>query len=89
MKRHGIKKVISAVLVAALLATSSNAIYFGSNRVVYADELSDAEAKKDEASQKKKEAQKKLESLKKDKEDTIEIIAELDKEIDKSCCCVW
>lgn len=81
MKKHGIKKIISSVLVAALLAASSNAVYFGNSSTVYADELSDAEAKKDEASQKKKEAEKKLESLKKDKEDTIEMIAELDREI--------
>ena len=81
MKKTGLKKIISACLVAALLATSSGAIYTDNSSLVYADELSDAEAKKEEASQKKKDAQARLETLKKDKEDTIEMIAALDKEI--------
>ncbi len=81
MKKHGIKKIISACLVAALLATSSNVICYDNLNGVYADELSDAEAKKEDASQRKKDAQAKLENLKKNKEDTIEMIAALDKEI--------
>ena len=81
VKKHGIKKIISACLVAALLATSSNVICYDNLNGVYADELSDAEAKKEDASQRKKDAQAKLENLKKNKEDTIEMIAALDKEI--------
>ena len=81
MKKHGIKKVISSIMVAAMLATSCNCFYPDNSNVVFADELSDAKAKKDEATQKKKDAEQKLASLKKDKEDTLEIIAELDREI--------
>ncbi|MCR4845895.1 MAG: peptidoglycan DD-metalloendopeptidase family protein [Eubacterium sp.] len=81
MKKHGIKKVISSIMVAAMLATSCNCFYPDNSKVVFADELSDAKAKKDEATQKKKDAEQKLASLKKDKEDTLEIIAELDREI--------
>lgn len=78
--RYNLKKTISAVMVGAMLLAASP-IPLANTNIVYADEMSDAEAKKADAQQKKKDAQTKLEKLESDKKDVMELIEDLDKEI--------
>lgn len=78
--RYNLKKTISAVMVGAMLLAASP-IPLANTNIVYADEMSDAEAKKADAQQKKKDAQTKLEKLESDKKDVMELIENLDKEI--------
>ncbi len=78
--RYNFKKTISAVMVGAMLLAASP-IPLANTNIVYADEMSDAEAKKADAQQKKKDAQTKLEKLESDKKDVMELIENLDKEI--------
>lgn len=73
-------KVISALLIGALLFSVAPQIPKSVDKA-YADELSEAQEKKKEASTKKKEAQSKLRELKKNKEDVLEVIKQLDSEI--------
>ena len=67
-------------MVGAMLLAASP-IPLANTNIVYADEMSDAEAKKADAQQKKKDAQTKLEKLESDKKDVMELIENLDKEI--------
>ena len=78
--RYNLKKTISAVMVGAMLLAASP-IPLATTNIVYADEMSDAEAKKADAQQKKKDAQTKLAKLESDKKDVMELIEDLDKEI--------
>ena len=78
--RYNLKKTISAVMVGAMLLAASP-IPLANTNIVYADEMSDAEAKKADAQQKKKDAQSKLAKLESDKKDVMELIEDLDKEI--------
>ncbi|MBR1772782.1 MAG: peptidoglycan DD-metalloendopeptidase family protein [Eubacterium sp.] len=78
--RYNLKKTISAVMVGAMLLAASP-IPLATTNIVYADEMSDAEAKKADAQQKKKDAQSKLAKLESDKKDVMELIEDLDKEI--------
>ena len=78
--RYNLKKTISAVMVGAMLLAASP-IPLANTNIVYADEMSDAEAKKADAQQKKKDAQTKLAKLESDKKDVMELIEDLDKEI--------
>ena len=78
--RYNFKKTISAVMVGAMLLAASP-IPLANTNIVYADEMSDAEAKKADAQQKKKDAQTKLAKLESDKKDVMELIEDLDKEI--------
>ena len=78
--RYNLKKTISAVMVGAMLLAAST-IPLATTNIVYADEMSDAEAKKADAQQKKKDAQSKLAKLESDKKDVMELIEDLDKEI--------
>ena len=78
--RYNFKKTISAVMVGAMLLAVSP-IPLANTNIVYADEMSDAEAKKADAQQKKKDAQTKLAKLESDKKDVMELIEDLDKEI--------
>ena len=78
--RYNLKKTISAVMVGAMLLAASP-IPLANTNIVYADEMSDAEAKKADAQQKKKDAQTKLTKLESDKKDVMELIENLDKEI--------
>ena len=78
--RYNFKKTISAVMVGAMLLAASP-IPLANTNIVYADEMSDAEAKKADAQQKKKDAQSKLAKLESDKKDVMELIEDLDKEI--------
>ena len=74
------RKVISAVLIGTLLFTTAPVIP-EKIQDVQADELSEAQEKKEEATAKKEEAQYKLKQLKGEKEDVIQVIEELDSEI--------
>lgn len=78
--RYNLKKTISAVMVGAMFLAASP-IPLATTNIVYADEMSDAEAKKADAQQKKKDAQSKLAKLESDKKDVMELIEDLDKEI--------
>ena len=78
--RYNLKKTISAVMIGAMLLAASP-IPLATTNIVYADEMSDAEAKKADAQQKKKDAQSKLAKLESDKKDVMELIEDLDKEI--------
>jgi hypothetical protein len=70
--RYNLKKTISAVMVGAMLLAASP-IPLANTNIVYADEMSDAEAKKADAQQKKKDAQTKLEKLESDKKDVMSL----------------
>ncbi len=74
------RKVISAVLIGTLLFTTAPVIP-EKIQDVQADELSEAQEKKEDATAKKEEAQYKLKQLKGEKEDVIQVIEELDSEI--------
>ena len=78
MSKLKLKKIISATMIMFLILTLVPTI---SADVVSADELSDAQDKKDEAKSKRKEAERKLNGLKMAKEDALDMIEKLDVEI--------
>ncbi len=79
MKRN-FKKTISALMIGALLVTILPTTY-SIDSVVYADELSEAQEKKEDAQNRKQEAEAKLETLEAEKDDIMKLIEDLDTEI--------
>ena len=80
MFKASLKRNICAILTGAFLLASFSVVT-PNNSFVYADELTDAQEKKDDAAEKKKAAQDKLNKLETEKEDIMELIEELDNEI--------
>ncbi|MCR5104645.1 MAG: peptidoglycan DD-metalloendopeptidase family protein [Eubacterium sp.] len=86
MIKRNTKKTLSAVLIGAMIASATLQVVpeiAPKNDIssVFADELSDAQEKKEEASQKKKEAESKLSELNTAKADILDVIEQLDNEI--------
>ena len=86
MIKRNTKKTLSAVLIGAMIASATLQVVpeiAPKNDIssVFADELSDAQEKKEEASQKKKEAESKLSELNTAKADILDGIEQLDNEI--------
>lgn len=80
MFRLKARKYLGAIMVGALLLSSAPT-FPNTIEYVAADELSDAQDKKDDAANKKKAAEERLTQLESDKKDIMELIEELDNEI--------
>ncbi len=80
MIRFNTRKYIGAIMIGALLLSTSPS-FPNTIEYVVADELTEAQEKKDDAAAKKKAAEDKLAKLETEKEDIMELIEELDSEI--------